>query len=342
MTRWTCAARAGELHRHRVDEERHVVGDDLDHRVAVGRPAVLGDGRGEDPDLAVPCGRWPASRYWLQRRAVQVDLGALGDVLGRDVAVVGLQQAGDHARRAARRCLVRCRRSSHGLRRSARTCCRRASFDTVSTLWPACGRRQRPRRPSAPTGSDETRAQSTRAQLPQQRVVAQRQPAAQVRRPRRAAGAGLGADHPLHHHHVPGPPRRGQLVVLEQRLGQRPDLGVATTGRAPRSRSEAGIASSSAAARPGRRAPAGTRPRGSARPAGARSRAFSSSVSPRNRSTNDAVLGAGEELQLAELHATGTRWPAPVAGGTPGSPAGSSSRARRPAGPARARSRASG
>ena len=40
-----------ELHRHRVDEERHVVGDHLDDGVPAGGPAVLGDGRGEDADV---------------------------------------------------------------------------------------------------------------------------------------------------------------------------------------------------------------------------------------------------------------------------------------------------
>ena len=39
------AVLAGQLHRQRVDEERHVVGDHLDHGVPAGRPAVLGDGR---------------------------------------------------------------------------------------------------------------------------------------------------------------------------------------------------------------------------------------------------------------------------------------------------------
>ena len=42
----TLAVLLGELHRHRVDEERHVVGDHLDDRVAAGGPAVLGDASG--------------------------------------------------------------------------------------------------------------------------------------------------------------------------------------------------------------------------------------------------------------------------------------------------------
>ena len=58
-TRWTSRCCRVELHGHRVDEERHVVGDDLDDRVAAGRPAVLGEGRGEDADVA----RCPAGRY---------------------------------------------------------------------------------------------------------------------------------------------------------------------------------------------------------------------------------------------------------------------------------------
>ena len=39
-----------ELHGHRVDEERHVVGDDLDHRAARRRPARVGAGGRDDAD----------------------------------------------------------------------------------------------------------------------------------------------------------------------------------------------------------------------------------------------------------------------------------------------------
>ena len=54
-----------ELHRHRVDEERHVVGDHLDDRVAVGRPPCSETDGVKTRMLAVPCGRCAAVRYWL-------------------------------------------------------------------------------------------------------------------------------------------------------------------------------------------------------------------------------------------------------------------------------------
>ena len=82
------AALLVELHRHRVDEEGHVVGDDLDDGVALGRPAVLGDGRGEDPHVGGALGPLVGQAELADRRAVHVDVGALGEVLDRDVAVV--------------------------------------------------------------------------------------------------------------------------------------------------------------------------------------------------------------------------------------------------------------
>ncbi len=101
----TCTVRCcrAERHRHRVDEERHVVGDDLDHRVPARGPAVLGDRGGEHPHLG---GALRARRRELAgaRRARRTGRPRprSTDVLGRDVAVVGAQQVGrDPGRRAA-------------------------------------------------------------------------------------------------------------------------------------------------------------------------------------------------------------------------------------------------
>ncbi len=87
---------AGELHRQRVDEEGHVVGDDLDDRVAAGRPAVLGGGGGEHPHLRRTLRTTAGQPVVGGERAVEVDVGAVGDVLGGHVPVVGLQQGLDH------------------------------------------------------------------------------------------------------------------------------------------------------------------------------------------------------------------------------------------------------
>ena len=69
MTRWIAIAGRAELHRHRVDQERHVVGDDLDHRVRR-VPAVAARSRGCRP------------APWLRRRALagQVPVGQRGAV----------------------------------------------------------------------------------------------------------------------------------------------------------------------------------------------------------------------------------------------------------------------
>jgi hypothetical protein len=80
------AVRPVQLHAHRVDEERHVVGHDLDGRVG-GLPAVIlearvvgahlrGTGRALACEVEVP-----------QREAVEVQRVALGHVLGSDPAV---------------------------------------------------------------------------------------------------------------------------------------------------------------------------------------------------------------------------------------------------------------
>ena len=81
-------------HPHRVDEERHVVGDDLDD--GVGRlPAVLLDLRVVDPDLR-RAGRAPPGEVQVRRRrAVEVVRLAFGEVVGRDPRVVPLDEGED-------------------------------------------------------------------------------------------------------------------------------------------------------------------------------------------------------------------------------------------------------
>ena len=74
------AALAGELHRHRVDEERHVVGDDLDHGVPVSRPAVLADRRREHPHVGGALGSVRGEVVLADRSAVHVHVGATGQV----------------------------------------------------------------------------------------------------------------------------------------------------------------------------------------------------------------------------------------------------------------------
>ncbi len=81
-----------ELHGHGVHEERHVIGDHLDDRVPAGGPAVLGDGRGEDPDVGGALGAVRRGAVLADRGAVQVHLGALRDVLGGHVAVEVAEQ----------------------------------------------------------------------------------------------------------------------------------------------------------------------------------------------------------------------------------------------------------
>ncbi len=98
---------ARELHRERVDEERHVVGDHLDHRVAARRPAVLAQARGERVDPRGPLG--PVAGELVVRRegAVHVDLGAVDDVLGGDVAVVRVEERAHRLVRRSARPLAR-------------------------------------------------------------------------------------------------------------------------------------------------------------------------------------------------------------------------------------------
>ena len=87
----------GELHGHRVDEERHVVGDDLDDGVAAGRPAAVGVAGGGHVHVR-PALRAVVGEPELRRQGgVQVDVRALGQVVGADVAVVRADQVADLA-----------------------------------------------------------------------------------------------------------------------------------------------------------------------------------------------------------------------------------------------------
>jgi hypothetical protein len=83
---------AAELGSDRVHEERHVVGDDFDHAVALGRPAVaFGDGVG-DPDVGSAL-RTVAGKLAVGERGTDYVLVApRDDVLGRDVAVVATEE----------------------------------------------------------------------------------------------------------------------------------------------------------------------------------------------------------------------------------------------------------
>ena len=76
-----------QLHTDRVDQERHVVGDDLDRRVRP-LPAVYLELRVVDPDLRRPRRALTREVEVRERRAVQVEVAALGDVVGGDPAVV--------------------------------------------------------------------------------------------------------------------------------------------------------------------------------------------------------------------------------------------------------------
>jgi hypothetical protein len=85
----------GQLHHDRVDQEGHVVGDDLDDRVATCGPAVLGEGGREHVDAG------PALRSLLggaevrRQGAVQLLRGPVADVVDGDVPVVGMEERTD-------------------------------------------------------------------------------------------------------------------------------------------------------------------------------------------------------------------------------------------------------
>jgi hypothetical protein len=81
-----------EHHRERVDEERHVVGDDLDDRVAAGRPLVLVDRRRRDPDGCRPLRPQPGEAVLADRRSVDVGGRSFEQIVGCDVLVVRLEQ----------------------------------------------------------------------------------------------------------------------------------------------------------------------------------------------------------------------------------------------------------
>ena len=74
------AAAPVQLHAHRVDEERHVVGDDLDDRVG-GLPAVLLEARVVDADLRRARRPLPHEVERAERQAIQVQRVAVGHVL---------------------------------------------------------------------------------------------------------------------------------------------------------------------------------------------------------------------------------------------------------------------
>jgi hypothetical protein len=86
---------AGQLHGQRVDEERHVVHHHLDDGASTRGPVAVAQGGCVHPDLRGPLG--PKGRQLVLRRerAVEVDLAPLGQVLDRDVPVVGAQQVRD-------------------------------------------------------------------------------------------------------------------------------------------------------------------------------------------------------------------------------------------------------
>src|SRR5690242_1043026 len=78
---------AVDLHRHRIDQERHVVVDDLDDRM--GRlPAVLFEAGIEDPDPRLARLALAGEVPVRQGRAVEIGRLALGEVLGIDVLEV--------------------------------------------------------------------------------------------------------------------------------------------------------------------------------------------------------------------------------------------------------------
>ncbi|GHI38535.1 hypothetical protein Sviol_29430 [Streptomyces violascens] len=84
------AALPGQLVGDRVDEEGHVVGDDLDHGVAAG-PAVLLDRRGVHPDVRRTLRPVLRETVVGERCAEDVDRVAVGQVLGSGVQVVALE-----------------------------------------------------------------------------------------------------------------------------------------------------------------------------------------------------------------------------------------------------------
>ena len=91
--RWMPRSCRRQLGGHGVDQEGHVVGDDLDDGVAAG-PAVLVDRRREDPHVGGSLGPGRRQLPVRQRRPGEVDRVALGEVLGRHVPVVPADEGG--------------------------------------------------------------------------------------------------------------------------------------------------------------------------------------------------------------------------------------------------------
>jgi hypothetical protein len=86
-------ALAIDLHRDRVDQERHVVVDDLDHGVRR-LPAVFVQPRVVDAQLGCTAGEAAREVPVRQRRTVQVGQRALGQVFGGHLAVVLARELG--------------------------------------------------------------------------------------------------------------------------------------------------------------------------------------------------------------------------------------------------------
>ncbi len=85
-----------DLHRRRIDEERHVVVDDFDDRVA--RAEARLRGRGVEHAQLRRAGRTILRKTVLgQRHAVQVVRAARGDVLGIELAVIDVAEAREPA-----------------------------------------------------------------------------------------------------------------------------------------------------------------------------------------------------------------------------------------------------
>ena len=82
----------GQLHRHRVDEERHVVGDRLDDRMRA-LPTVLLDGRGIDVDFAFTRATCAEQAPVCERCAREIDVASGDDVLGCNVFVVAADES---------------------------------------------------------------------------------------------------------------------------------------------------------------------------------------------------------------------------------------------------------
>ena len=163
-------------------------------------------------------------------------------------------------------------------------------------------RRRRLRAPSAgPTAAGSSAAQ----------------PAAQVAAPARAAGAGLGPDHPLDHHHVPGPPGRGRARRAAAAPRPAPRRRRTSTrswaARAQRGGDLLVVAGRRARARPSTSRKASHSVGSSSRRAQPGPLGLGQAAEPLDERR---VLGAGEELQLAELHRLEAAGRARAAAGT--------------------------